>query len=262
MILSRIIEEKRRVVEAAKKALPADRLAPRARDFYVKSSFKKNISRPHHVNLIAELKKASPSRGIIRGDYNPAKIAVTYEANGASAISVLTDERFFEGRLEHIKEVKERVSLPVLRKDFIIDEYQVYETVISGADAILLIAEILSADELGRFNALAKGMGLDVLTEVHSEEDTEKALSAGADIIGINNRDLSTFKVDLSATQRVIRHVPRDKVIVSESGIKTYEDVMFLKSLGVNAVLIGEAFMETDDIAAKIQELFRNHWKR
>ena len=257
MILSRIIEDKRRVIEESKRLKPQEELVREASNVYLKSSFKKNISRPHHINLIAEMKKASPSKGILRGDFNPAKIAATYQANGASAISVLTDERFFEGKLSHIKDVKERVSLPVLRKDFIIDEYQVYETVVSGADAILLIADLLLADELAHFHKMAVDLGLDVLVEVHNEESIDKAVKANAGIIGINNRDLHTFKVDLDVTQKLIRHIPQNKVIVSESGIKTYEDMMFLKSLGVNAVLIGEAFMESDDIAAKMRELLR-----
>jgi indole-3-glycerol phosphate synthase len=257
MILSRIIEEKRKVIEEAKRARPQDELAREVKNICVKSTFKKNVSRPHHVNLIAEIKKASPSKGILRGDFNPVKIAVTYQANGASAISVLTDERFFEGRLEYIKKVKENVSLPVLRKDFFIDEYQIYESVSAGADAILLISELLSAGELGRFYNLATSLGLDVLVEVHNEEDVEKALSTDAAIIGINNRDLHSFKVDIGVTQKLIRRIPQNKIRVSESGIKTYEDVMFLKSLGVNAVLIGELFMEADDIAGKIRETMR-----
>jgi indole-3-glycerol phosphate synthase len=257
MILSRIIEEKRRIVEEAKRVKPQEELVKEAGKISVKSSFRKNISRPHHINLIAEIKKASPSRGIIRGDFNPAKIAMTYQANGASAISVLTDERFFEGKLEYIKAIKEHVSLPVLRKDFIIDEYQVYESVAAGADAILLIAELFSAAELANFHNLAVSLGLDPLVEVHSEEDTQKALAAGAGIIGINNRDLHTFKVDLGVTQKLLKMIPPARIRVSESGIKTYEDVMFLKSIGVNAVLIGEAFMEASDIAAKMREIMR-----
>lgn len=257
MILSRIIEEKRRVVEEAKRLRSQEELIKEIRNISARSAFKKNISRPHHVNLIAEIKKASPSRGIIRGDFNPAKIAVTYQANGASAISVLTDERFFEGKLEYIKTVKEHVSLPVLRKDFIIDEYQIYESVAAGADAILLIAELLSANELTHFYDCATSLGLDALVEVHSEEDIEKALAANADIIGINNRDLHTFKVDLGVTQKLLRMLPAGKIRVSESGIKTYEDVMFLKSMGINAVLIGETFMEATDIAAKMREIMR-----
>lgn len=257
MILSRIIEEKRRVVEEAKRAKPQEELVRGVKNICVKSSFKKNISRPHHINLIAEIKKTSPSKGILRGDFNPSKIAITYQANGACAISVLTDERFFEGRLEYIKKIKENISLPVLRKDFFIDEYQIYESVAAGADAILLIAELLSANEMIKFYGIAASLGLDVLIEVHSEEDVEKALSTDASIIGINNRDLHTFKVDFSVTQKLIRHIPQNKIKVSESGIKSYEDVMFLKSLGVNAVLIGEAFMEADDIASKIREIMR-----
>lgn len=257
MILSRIIEEKRRNVEDAKRAKPQDELVREIKGICVRSSFKKNLSRPHHMNLIAEIKKASPSRGILRGDFNPAKIAVTYQAGGASAISVLTDERFFEGRLEYIKMIKDSISLPVLRKDFIIDEYQIYESVAAGADAILLIADILSASELAGFYGLASSLGLDVLMEAHNEEDIQKILSTEASIIGINNRDLHSFRVDLGSTQKLIRLIPAHKIKISESGIKSYEDVMFLKSLGVNAVLIGEAFMEAEDIAGKMKEIMR-----
>lgn len=257
MILSRIIEEKRRVVEESKRRVSKEELIKSIKRISVNSSFKKNIARPHHINLIAEIKKASPSSGIIRGDFNPVKIAMTYQAHGASAISVLTDERFFEGKLEYVKMVKDAVSLPVLRKDFIIDEYQIYESVAAGADAILLIADLLSDSELAGFYRLAASLGLDALIEVHNEEDMDKAISSGGDIIGINNRDLHTFKVDLTMTQKLMRLIPAHKIKVSESGIKTYEDVMFLKSLGVNAVLIGTAFMEASDIASRMREIMR-----
>jgi len=257
MILSRIIEEKKRVIEEAKRQTPQDDLVRQVKGICVKSMFKKYISRPHHINLIAEIKKASPSRGVIRGDFNPVKIAVTYQSNGAAAISVLTDERFFEGKLEYIARIKESVSIPVLRKDFIIDEYQIYESVAAGADAILLIADLLAVNELTGFHNLATSLGLDCLVEVHGEEDIEKALAANADIIGINNRDLHTFRVDFDITQKLVRLIPQTKIKVSESGIKTHEDVMFLKSLGVNAVLIGESFMEAEDIAAKMREIMR-----
>jgi indole-3-glycerol phosphate synthase len=257
MIISRIIEEKRRVVENAKRKIPQEDLIRESRNISVKSQFKKNISRQHHMNLIAEIKKASPSKGILRGDFNPVKISIAYQANGASAISVLTDERFFEGKLEDLIKVRENVSIPILRKDFFIDEYQIYETIVAGADAILLICDILSIAELTKFHNIANELGLDCLVEVHNEEDIEKALVIDASIIGINNRDLHTFKVDLAVTQRLIRMIPQNKVIVSESGIKRYEDIMFLKSLGVNAVLIGETFMESDDIAAKMRELMK-----
>lgn len=257
MILSKIINEKRKEIEQARIKMPENQLKELAGKIYIKSSFKRNIARPHHINLIAELKKASPSKGIIRGDFNPVKIALTYQANGASALSVLTDERFFEGHLKTLKELKDRVTIPLLRKDFIIDEYQIYESLYWGADAILLIAQILTGEELEGFYKMAKGMGMDVLIEVHNEEDVAKALKSGASIIGINNRDLTTFKVDITTTQRLLRIIPENKVRVSESGIKTYEDVMFLKSLGINAVLIGETFLEADDIAAKMREIMR-----
>jgi len=257
MILSRIIEEKRRVVDEAKRARSKEDLIREIKNISVQSSFKKSISRPHHVNLIAEIKKASPSKGILRGDFHPVKIAVTYQAHGASAVSVLTDERFFEGKLEYIKMVKENISLPVLRKDFIIDEYQIYESVAAGADAILLIADLLSANEMNGFYELATSLGLDVLMEVHNEEDVEKALATGGSIIGMNNRDLHTFKVDLGVTQKLVRLLPANMIKVSESGIRSYEDVMFLKSLGINAVLIGEAFMESSDIAATMRDIMR-----
>ncbi len=257
MILSKIISEKRKEVEKARSLMPEQKLKELAQKIYIKSAFKRNIARPHHINLIAELKKASPHRGIIRGDFNPLKIALTYQANGASALSVLTDERFFEGNLKILKELKGKVTLPLLRKDFIIDEYQIYESLYWGADAILLIAHILTEEELANFYRIAKDLGMDVLVEVHNEEDMDKALKSGASIIGINNRDLTTFRIDLSTTQRLARLIPENKVKVSESGIKTYEDVMFLKSLGIDAVLIGEVFMEASDIAAKMREVMR-----
>ena len=257
MILSKIINEKRKRIERARSKIPGQKIKELASKGYIKSSFKRNIARPHHINLIAELKKATPQKGIIRGDFDPIKIGLTYQANGASALSVLTDERFFDGKLRTLKDLRKRVTIPLLRKDFIIDEYQVYETACYGADAILLIAQILTEEELMGFYRISKELGMDVLIEVHNEEDIEKALKTGASIIGINNRDLNTLRVDLATTQRLIRLIPDNKVRVSESGIKTYEDVMFLKSLGINAVLIGEAFMEADDIAAKMREVMR-----
>ena len=257
MILSKIINEKRNEVEKLRSRMPMDKLKALAQKVYLKSSFKRNISRPHHMNLIAELKKASPSRGIIRGDFNVLKLALTYQANGAGAISVLTDERFFEGNIKFLKELKSKITLPLLRKDFIIDEYQIYESIYRGADAILLIANILTENELEHFHKTAKELGMDILVEVHNEEDVEKALKVGASIIGINNRDLNTFRVDITTTQKLVRLIPDSKVKVSESGIRTYEDVMFLKSLGINAVLIGEAFMEADDMASKMREVMR-----
>ncbi|MFC1644265.1 indole-3-glycerol phosphate synthase TrpC [Candidatus Omnitrophota bacterium] len=257
MILSKIIEEKRREVDRVQRKVSLNDLKKEAETLYIRSMFRKNISRKGHINLIAELKKSSPSRGIIRSDFDPVRIALTYQAAGACAISVLTDERFFDGKMEHLKTVKERVTIPILRKDFIIDEYQIYESAVGGADAILLIAHILTQEELNRYLSIAKELGMDVLVETNNEEDVEKALSSPASIIGINNRDLVNFNVDISTTERLIRLIPETKVIVSESGIKTYEQVMFLKSLGVNAVLIGETFMEAENIGEKVRQLIR-----
>ena len=257
MILSKIIEEKRKEVKKSQKMISYNEMKEKASSLCIKSQFKKNVGRKGHINLIAEIKKSSPSRGIIRQDFNPVKIALTYQAAGACAISVLTDERFFDGKLEYLKQVKDKVTIPVLRKDFIIDEYQIYEAAVGGADAILLISQILTQEELGRFYHIAKDLGMDVLVEVHNEEEMWKALNSPASIIGINNRDLTTFNVDISATQRLIHLVPESKIIVSESGISSYEDVMFLKSLGVNAVLIGETFMRAENIGQKVRDLIR-----
>ena len=257
MILSKIIEEKKREVDRLQKKVSFNEMKAKAESLYIGSLFKKNISRKGHINLIAEIKKSSPSMGVLRADFDPGQIAMTYHSAGAGAISVLTDERFFDGKLEYLSMLKKRVTLPLLRKDFIIDEYQVYESAVAGADAILLIANILTREELARYHSIARSLGLDILVEVHNEEEVGKALDSHASIIGINNRDLTTFDVDISVTQRLIHFIPESKIIVSESGIQTYEQIMFLKSLGINAVLIGETFMKAKNIGEKVRELIR-----
>lgn len=203
--------------------------------------FKAEISKSG-INIIAEIKKASPSKGIIKLDFNPLEIAEVYEKINIDAISVLTEKHFFMGSDGYIKLVKEAASKPVLRKDFIIDEYQLFQAKYIGADAVLLIAAILGK-KLRSFYALAKELGLQCLVEVHNREELETALEAEADIVGINNRDLRDFTVDLMHTEQLLKYIPNGKVIVSESGIKTSEDILYLKSIGVNAVLIGETFM-------------------
>lgn len=255
MILSKILHQCRISLEESKRKLPLEQMLQKLPPQTKKYSFKHAISKPHTMNLIAEVKRSSPSKGVIVKDYDPAKIAQIYYARGAAAISVLTEERYFEGKITHIKDVKDAIPLPVLRKDFIIDEYQVYEAAYYGADAILLIADILSEEEMERLFSKAKEQGLDVLVEVHKEADIEKALKIKADIIGINNRDLHTFKTDLDTTTRLIRLIPKEKTIVSESGIKTKEDIAFMRSLGVKAVLIGEAFLSSPDISEKIKQV-------
>jgi len=257
MILSKIIEEKKRSIEEAKQKLPLEKLIEEAENTtrIGKNGFTKEISKNHHINLIAEIKKASPSKGILRKEFDPLKIASIYKMSGASALSILTEEKFFLGSLKYIKDVKEKVGLPILRKDFIIDPYQIYESFVHGADAILLIADILSSEELESFLGIVDQLKLSAVVEVRNEEDLKKALGADAHIIGINNRDLHTFKVDLDVTTRLVKDIPKEKIVISESGIKSHEDIMFLRSIGIKAVLVGETFMIADDIGRKVKEL-------
>jgi len=257
MILTEIIEEKRKEIERSKKRISREDLIGKLED--IKSTrkhlFRNSLSKPHKVHVIAEVKKASPSAGVIREDFNPVKIASAYEVNGASAISVLTDKKFFQGKLSYLKDIRKKISLPLLRKDFIIDEYQVYESILAGADAALLIADLLSVDEMKRFLDIGRRYSVDFLIETHTEEDIKKAIDAGGEIIGINNRDLHTFKVDIKTTPRLLKMIPEGRIIVSESGIHSKEDISYLRSFGVNAVLIGEVLMRSDDIGGKLREL-------
>ncbi len=210
--------------------------------------------------LIAEIKKASPSAGIICRDFDPVRIAMQYEAAGASCLSVLTDERFFQGSLTYLKQVREAVAIPLLRKDFIIDERQIVEAIEWGADAILLIVAILDDQQLRRYRELAAAAGMAVLVEVHDEAELERALSSGAELIGVNNRDLKTFKVDLGTTERLaarLRAGPRSetRLLVAESGIHQRADVSRLLHAGAGAILVGESLMRGADIQSKVREL-------
>lgn len=206
--------------------------------------------------LIAEVKQASPSRGVIRPDFNPVAIARSYAQSGAAAISVLTEARYFKGSLNHLKGIRRAVTnLPLLRKDFILDPYQVYQARAYGADSLLLIVAILTPKKLGELLELSHEVGMDCLVEVHNEKELEIALDSGAKIIGINNRDLKTFNVDLATTRRLRPLIPRGRIVVSESGIKDGRDIAKLKKWGVNAALVGEALMLAPDIAAKMKEL-------
>ena len=209
------------------------------------------------VSLIAEVKKASPSRGLLCPDFDPVRLAQTYADHGAAAISVLTDPRF-QGEPEHLSRIKSAGAsrqVPVLRKDFIFDSYQVYEARAIGADTFLLIVAILSPTQLAELLSLGRELGMRCLVEVHDEPELQTALDAGAEVVGINNRDLRTFKTDLAVTEGLAPHIPRDKVIVSESGIHTAEHLRRLGKLGVNAVLVGEALVTAPDVAAKVREL-------
>ena len=213
--------------------------------------FKKALSK-ENISIIAEIKKASPSKGIIKEDFDPVKIAKVYEEINIDAVSILTEKQFFKGKDEYIAKAKQVNSKPMLRKDFIIDEYQVFQAKAIGADAILLIASILG-NNIKRFYSLAKEIGLHCLTEVHNEKEMDTALCAGCDIIGINNRDLRYFTLDLKTTEKLIRYIPKNTIVVSESGIKTSEDIRYLRALGVNAVLIGETFMRNIENIGEIE---------
>lgn len=207
------------------------------------------------IRVIAEIKRASPSRGIIAPDLDPVALARAYALGGAAAISVITEENFFGGSLAYLASVRETVSLPILRKDFIFEAYQVYEASAYGADALLLIVGILNQEQLSELMALSRELGLAALVEVHNAGEVDRALLAGAKIIGINNRNLRTFEVDINTTRSLRSLIPRQHLVVSESGIRSRDDAKKLKGWGVNAILVGEALVTASDIAAKLKEL-------
>lgn len=207
------------------------------------------------LSLVAEVKKASPSAGVIAADFDPVAIARRYEAAGASAISVLTDERFFQGHLDHLVAVREAVGLPVLRKDFVLEDVQIYEAAAVGADAVLLIVAALTQDELESLLDVATACQLDALVEVHTLEEMDRALATDASIIGINNRDLTTFQVDLATTELLSEQVPAGITLVSESGIRSDDDSRRLRACGVDALLVGEALMRSGDVAKQAAAL-------
>jgi indole-3-glycerol phosphate synthase len=254
-ILKEIVVKKKQRIELAKQQLPEDDLKAKLETLAPTQSFIKAINKPRTISLIAEIKKQSPSRGVIREDFNPQEIAEIYQECGVQAISVLTNEDHFAGDIAYISQIKSQVKLPILRKDFILEEYQVYESRLYGADAILLIADLLSKEKLLQLMKLANSLGLDCLVEAHTEKELKKVLSLKTPLIGINNRNLHTLQVDLKTTEKLFILIPKDRVVVVESGIRNYQDVLFLKILGINAVLIGEAFMEASDIKARIKEI-------
>ncbi len=211
--------------------------------------------RADRLAVIAEVKKASPSKGLIQPDFDPVATAMAYEAAGADAVSVLTEERYFQGSSAYLSAIRKAVSLPLLRKDFIFDPYQIYEARVLGADAVLLIAALLSTEAIREFLAVAKSVGLACLTEVHNEEELERVLSAGCPIVGINNRNLKTFAVDLNVTARLSKMLPADTILVAESGIQKSADLRMVREQGADAVLIGETLMRSGDIGAALSSL-------
>lgn len=249
MILDEIIANKKKEIKGLRADLP--------KNLPVVQNFLADFSKGK-LGLIAEVKKASPSAGLLQENYDPVALAKIYQDSGAAAISVLTDKKYFQGGLEDLKAVKQAVSLPVLRKDFIIDEKQVYESRVAGADAILLIVRVLTDAQLTKLLQLTEGLGLQALVETHNAPEVKRALDAGAKIIGINNRDLDTLKINLEHTVELMRLFPElsERTVISESGIKTKMDIELLQRAGVAGVLIGETLLKSRDVAAQIKELF------
>jgi indole-3-glycerol phosphate synthase len=254
-ILDKIVATKREEVARAKAERPGSTLrrqltdAPPVRDFFAA------IAAGLPIRLIAEVKKASPSKGVIRHDFDPVAIAKIYQQHGASCISVLTDESYFQGSLEYLRQVRVAVDLPVLRKDFIIDPYQVVEARAAGADAVLLIAECLDDDSLEELYKAIVDLGMTPLVELYEPANLARVLRLGARLVGVNNRDLRTFEVDLEHTIRLRGQIPSDRVVVGESGIRSRQDVQRLEAAGVQAMLVGESLLRQPDVAAAVDEL-------
>ena len=252
MILDKIVAVKKEEIKIAKELRPLKTFVDKIE--LAEPSFYKALSKSG-ISLIAEIKKASPSKGIIRADFDPVKIAFEYENANVDAISVLTDKEFFQGDLEYLHMVSKNVKTPLLRKEFIIDEYQIYEAKLKGAHAILLIGEILTYKELSRFIELAKGLKLDVLVEVHSHEILKKVLDTEANIVGVNNRNLQTFEVNINNAIELKNKIDKNRLVVAESGIRDRLDVEILEKAGIDAMLIGETIMRSNDMKGKIDEL-------
>jgi indole-3-glycerol phosphate synthase len=254
-ILDRIVEAKARRLEETKRRAPLPRIAEiGARD---PNSLNEALSRSESINIIAEIKHRSPSRGIICEDFDPVRISKSYANGGAAALSVLCEEDFFGGSLEHLEAIRSQVGLPLLRKDFIFDEYQMYESASAGADAVLLIVAILADELLARLIRLADELGLDALVEVHSADEMNRAARCGASIIGINNRDLTTFNVDLDTSIQLATLAPERAILVSESGINTGSDILRLKSAGFKGFLVGEHLMLAIDPGEALRQLIK-----
>ncbi len=255
MILDEIVAYKKEELAATKRRTSFADMRAKAADAGPTRGFGRALGSGDGIRLIAEVKKASPSKGVIRQDFDPVGIARTYEASGASCLSVLTEAKYFQGDLAYLADIRRAVALPLLRKDFIVDEYQIFEARAAGADAILLIAACLDRRQIEDCLGISSGLGLDALVESHTAQELDKSLLAGAQIVGINNRDLASFTVSLRTTYDLLRDIPDDRVVVSESGIGGRDDVVRLEQAGVDAILVGESLMREKDIGKKVREL-------
>jgi indole-3-glycerol phosphate synthase len=257
-VLDRILQVKAKQVEAARKRLPLVELERRLTHLPPCRDFPAALRTASPIAVIAEIKKASPSAGLIRAEFDPLAIAQSYQQHGAHALSVLTEEEFFQGSLEILTHVKQHVQLPILRKDFIFDPYQLWEARAAGADAVLLIAECLPGSQLQYLYQQATALGIHVLLELHDAQELPRVLDTGAPVIGINNRDLRTFVTRLEHTLDLLPRIPPDRIVVSESGISTPTDVERLRQAGVRALLIGESLMRASDPGLALQRLLTN----
>lgn len=254
-ILQRIMDHKRGEIAEARRRCPIEMLTGHVQDAPPVRDFVSALRSAPWMGLIAEVKKASPSAGVIRADFDPVAVATQYQSAGANCLSVLTDEHFFQGHLDYLKAIRKVVTVPLLRKDFFLDRYQVLEARAAGADCILLIAECLSDCELRDLYFYASELGMECLIEIYDPENLERVLKLEPPLVGINNRDLRSFTVSLNQTISLADQVPSETLLVSESGIKTRTDVELLKSHRVGAILVGETLMRAGDIAAGVQEL-------
>ncbi len=257
-VLDKIVATKREEIAAAIANCPIEQLRDEAAAASPPRDFLGALSEPGRVHLIAEVKKASPSKGVIREDFQPVSIAKAYADHGATCLSVLTDEQYFQGSLDYLRLIRAAVDVPLLRKDFILDPFQITEARAAGADAVLLIAECLDDEALELLLAETTALGMTALVELYELENLERVINSGARLIGVNNRNLHTFETDLGHALELRRHVPTDRVFVAESGIHSHGDVMLLEAAGVNAMLVGESLMRQEDIGAAVDALLGN----
>ena len=254
-ILDKILVETRRTIEKDRRDISDAQLEDKIKNLPPCRDFRASLAAGTEVRLIAEVKRASPSAGLIREDFDPAKIAKDYQTGGASCISVLTDAPFFQGSLEYLRAVRKAVDLPLLRKDFIVDRYQLLQAREAGADCVLLIAECLSAEDLRVLTDDAHSLGLQTLTELYEPENLDKVLATSTQLVGVNNRNLKTFETSLDHTLSLRPAIPEDRLVVGESGIKTYQDVRYLGEGGVKGILVGESLMRKPDIVMATRTL-------
>lgn len=260
--LKEVFLEKQKSVKEAKRRYPEEELRLKLEEPHIYRPFKSAISQSGRINIIGEIKKASPSEGILREDFDPIQISRIYQNIGCSAISVLTEGKYFSGKISYLSQVRKIVTMPILRKDFIFDIYQLYESKFFGADCVLLIAELLKGGKLAEFLSVAKRIELDCLVEVNNIDDLHYALDQGSEILGINNRNMHSLEVNNKLGLSLINQVPRDKVIVLESGIKSHRDYLSYSKFNLNAILIGSAFMKAQDIKQKFEEIVKGPEKK